>query len=381
MKISKFNGTDMRRVLKTIREEIGPDAVILDTQQVGNGVEVTVAVDHDRRESSYAPQPTAPAPAPAFESEPVILAPGVTDELQTLRRILETQVAQLTWGDFTRRAPLHTEILRELSEIGFTAPLATQVIAQLPPSADLTQSRRHAIAVISQMIPTATETWLTQGACVAFLGPTGAGKTTTLAKLAVRWTLQHGAQDLALVSADTTRMGSHDVLHNLGQMLGASTFRLDDLADFGRLLPQLHKYKCVFIDTSGLSVKDPLLDAQLHSLTQCLPHIETTLVLAATTQAGAIQQTLLHYAKVRPRSCILTKLDEATSIGGILSNLIQHDLPITYTSEGQRIPEDLRPARALELVTQAVQLARGSGATADEDLLCRRFGEVAHALA
>jgi flagellar biosynthesis protein FlhF len=87
------------------------------------------------------------------------------------------------------------------------------------------------------------------------------------------------------------------------------------------------------------------------------------------------------FACARPASCVLTKVDEATSLGGALSTLIDARLPISYLSEGQRVPEDLRPARALELITSAVQLAKSNGAAADEDLLKRRFGEVAHALA
>jgi flagellar biosynthesis protein FlhF len=109
--------------------------------------------------------------------------------------------------------------------------------------------------------------------------------------------------------------------------------------------------------------------------------VQTTLVLAASTQAGAIAQAVTRFAPAGPTSCVLTKVDEAASLGGALSVLMRARLPISYVSEGQRVPEDLRPARTLELVSSAVQLAQTSGAVADEDLLKRRFGEVAHAIA
>ena len=83
----------------------------------------------------------------------------------------------------------------------------------------------------------------------------------------------------------------------------------------------------------------------------------------------------------RSTSCVLTKVDEAVTLGGMLSVLIRARLPIAYVSDGQRVPEDLRPARAEELIATAVQLAQTNGAAADEDLLKRRFGDVAHALA
>jgi flagellar biosynthesis protein FlhF len=107
--------------------------------------------------------------------------------------------------------------------------------------------------------------------------------------------------------------------------------------------------------------------------------METALVLGASTQAGSLEETVKRFASANPASCVLTKLDEAASLGGALSALIRARLPVSYVSEGQRVPEDLRPARSLELVSAAVRLAKASGATADEDLLRRRFGKTANA--
>ena len=88
------------------------------------------------------------------------------------------------------------------------------------------------------------------------------------------------------------------------------------------------------------------------------PQLETALVLSASTQAGAIEETVARFANANPASCLLTKVDEAASLGGVLSVLTRAKLPISYVCEGQRVPEDLRPARALELVSSAVQLAQ-----------------------
>ena len=123
------------------------------------------------------------------------------------------------------------------------------------------------------------------------------------------------------------------------------------------------------------------LGQRLLQLSRAGAELQSTLVLAASTQAGAIDETVRRFAPARPTSCVLTKVDEAVTLGGLLSVLIRTRLPITYISDGQRVPEDLRPARAEELVAAAVQLAQTNGAAADEDLLKRRFGEVAHALA
>jgi flagellar biosynthesis protein FlhF len=92
-----------------------------------------------------------------------------------------------------------------------------------------------------------------------------------------------------------------------------------------------------------------------------------------------IEEAVHRYRPANPGSCLLTKLDEAASLGGALSVLIRARLPLSYTSDGQRVPEDMRPARSLELVSHAVRLAKASGAAADEDLLRRRFGRLSNA--
>jgi flagellar biosynthesis protein FlhF len=410
MKISKYIGTDMRQALRIVREQLGVDAVILSSRRVDAGVEVTAAIDYDesRVETTPAAPPAAEAPfasgefaqvaaavsmqanrvvAPQTVSNEVATAPtaAVTDamseELKTLRRILETQVAQLAWNDLTRRAPIHTEVLRELTQIGLTQEYAAHVVAQLPPSTNLTHARRLAIATVSQEVPVTGDRWLENGGCVALIGPTGVGKTTTLTKLAVRWVLRHGPRELALISADAARIGAHETIRALGQMLGAPVHAVDSLAEVPELLTRLGKYRLILIDTPGTSQRDTQLPTRLAELATVGSQLETALVISASTQAGAIEEIVARYAPAKPSCCVLTKVDEAASLGGVISVLTRAKLPISYLSEGQRVPEDLRPARALELVTSAVQLAQTSGAAADEDLLRRRFGDVAYGIA
>ncbi len=147
------------------------------------------------------------------------------------------------------------------------------------------------------------------------------------------------------------------------------------------VLDHLADKRMVLIDTAGLSPRDPRLEQELKLLAAASKRMETTLVLSASAQAGAIEEAVTRFAPAKPTTCMLTKLDEATSLGGAISTLIRARLPVTYVSEGQRVPEDLAPARAHQLIARAVDLSRKSGASADEDLLRRRFGTVAHAIA
>jgi flagellar biosynthesis protein FlhF len=420
MKITRHTAPDMRQALRAVRDQLGPDAVILTSRRTPTGVEVTAAMDFDAEASIAAATPVAtpteratsashalsapaagPAPLGAFAStavaggglastpEPASVrvearasaSDPMSEELKTLRRMLESQLAQLAWNDLARRAPVHTEILRELTEIGVAQGVAAEVVAHLPADVELTHARRLAIAMLAQRLLVTGDRWLEDGGTVALVGPTGVGKTTTLAKLAVRWVLRHGARDLALVAADVVRIAAQDQVQTLGQLLGAQVYTVDEFAELPELLARLGRYRFVLIDTPGSSQRDVQLAGRLALLNGADREIETALVLAASTQAGALAEAVSRFAPARPASCVLTKVDEATSLGGVLSTVIDARLPISYMSEGQRVPEDLRPARALELVTSAVQLAKSNGAAADEDLLKRRFGEVAHALA
>jgi flagellar biosynthesis protein FlhF len=306
---------------------------------------------------------------------------ALSAELKAMRRILETQLAQLAWNDLTRRAPVHTEILTDLTEVGLSQALAGQIVAQLPSGTDLIKARRLSIALLSQRINVTGDRWLDKGGKVALIGPTGVGKTTALAKLAVRWVLRHGTRSVALISADGVRIGAHDQMQALGQMIDVPVYIVDNLNEIPGVLEELSQQRLVLIDTPGMSQRDAQLATRLEQLATAGHGLETALVLSASTQAGAIEETVKRYAIAKPQSALLTKVDEAASLGGILSVLAEAAMPISYVSEGQRVPEDLRPARALELVSRAVQLAKATGAAADEDLLRRRYGEVAHALA
>ena len=390
MKIVRHTAPDMRQALRAIREQLGEDAVILSSRRGPQGVEVTAAVDFDaaRLDSTAEPAELRVTAAPAFTNTaaPAFATPpgdatteAMGNELKTLRRMLETQLAQLAWNERSRRNPVHVELLRELSEIGVARDLADHLVGQLPAGVDLTQGRRFTVAGLSQYLLVTGDRWLDSGGRIAFIGATGVGKTTVLAKLAVRWILRHGPKELAIVASDTVRIGAQDQMHALGQLLGVPVHVPERFEALPQLLSRLNQHRLVLIDTPGASVREAQFEARLAVLGSCAPLLEPALVLAASTQAGALEETIQRCAALKPASCLLTKMDEAASLGGAISALIRARLPVSYVSDGQRVPEDLRPARALELVTQAVRLAKSSGAAADEDLLRRRFGKLAHA--
>jgi len=396
MKIKHYRAADMRTALRQVREAQGPDAVILSSRRITGGVEVVAAVDYDVDvEVPFTPEPARVAAEPTAgdyatlakkfitqdRSEVNDLQADVNEELRTLRRMLETQLATLAWNDLSRRAPIQTELLRQLTVLGLAHDLAGELVSQLPQRIELAEAHRFALAMLARRIETAPERWMESGGVVAMVGPTGVGKTTLIAKLAARWVLRHGPRDLALVSTDCIRIGAQEQIHTLGRLLGAPAYSIDGAADLAELLDQLGERRLVLVDSAGLSQRDPRLANELTTLAKASDRVETSLVLSAASQAGAIEEALEKFAPAQPMTCNVTKLDEATSLGGTMSALIRAKLPLAYLSDGQQVPEDLCPARSHQLIARAVDLSKKAGANADEDLLQRRFGAVAHALA
>lgn len=421
----------MRQALRLVRDAQGPDAVILSSRRVNGGVEVVAAVDYDtdggvdtygrEDDGRIAAQAAAPVRPSTHQAERAALTSGfafeerapqskrpqadttdyaalaqrlagarmelpesssdVNEELRTLRRMLETQLATLAWNDLSRRAPVQTELLKQLTVLGLAHDLAAELVAQLPARLELSEANRLALAMISRKIEVSEERWLEGGGFVAMVGPTGVGKTTLIAKLAARWVLRHGTRDIALISTDSMRIGAQEQIHTLGRLLGVPAYAIDGPGELAQLLDHLDDKRLVLIDTAGYGQRDQRLVEELAILAASNTRLETCLVLSAASQAGAIEEAVERFALAQPKTCVLTKLDEATSLGGSLSMLIRSRLPLAYVSDGQRVPEDISPARAHQLVARAVELSRKAGANADEDLLQRRFGGVAHALA
>jgi len=393
MNIKTYHAKDMRTALRRVREEQGPEAVILSTNHLGDGVEVTVALDDDLA----MPLPVAaPAATPAPSEFASLLAtaaaavappaaspqdPRVGDELRSMRHLLEWQLSQLAWNDLTRRAPAVAELLKELTSMGLAAPLAADLLGELPDGIALDDAQRRVLAHLARRLTVTGDELLDNGGRVAFVGPTGVGKTTGIAKLAARWVMRHGARDIALVSLDDQRFGAHEQLRVLGRLLGVECYALEDAAALPQLLTRLGGCRLVLIDTAGISPRDAAVDARAAALCAVTDSIgaQIWMTLSAGAQAGVLEEAVQRFAAFRPAAVLLTKLDEATSLGGALSALATAKLPVSYVAEGPRIPEDLAPARAHQLVARAVYLAQSNDATAGDELLARKFGKVAHA--
>jgi len=166
--------------------------------------------------------------------------------------------------------------------------------------------------------------------------------------------LQYGAQNVALVSLDSFRIGAQEQLKTLGRILNVSVTQVDPGQSLTQALAPLARKRVVLIDTAGLPASDPALRLQLESLRGV--KARNYLVLAATSQAQVLKAAYHGYKRCGLVGCIVTKVDEAVNLGEVLGLAISQQLPVAYLADGPRIPEDLHRPRSHQLVSRAVSL-------------------------
>lgn len=313
MHLKRFRSNNVRDALRAVKDELGPDALVLSTAMVQargwrglmgmREVEITAALDRDmsagRREESRNRQ--APAQADTITAQ--LLASG-------LDRQLADEVAA-TIPENSRRVATPAR-LRDA--------LATRLAGLAAPVDDFARAE-------------------------VFIGPPGAGKTTTIAKIAAQERAR-GGQRLGLVAADGFRIGAVEQLQTYAEILDApfrvarSVEELDDALE-DALSPR--QRVPVLIDTAGRSPADRACK-DLFRLVARNPNVRTHLVLPAATSVSSARRILDGYADARPSRLVLTKIDEADSLSPLVSLLHEWQLPISYLGTGQRVPEDLNRA-------------------------------------
>ncbi|MDP2325975.1 MAG: flagellar biosynthesis protein FlhF [Gammaproteobacteria bacterium] len=410
MKIRRFNGTDMRDAMRQVREALGADAVILETSRNAAGVEISAAIDNgssdpvtttsDRGHTTrfqaeaddgpviridqggvpnggwYQP-PRAPNAATASELD------EMREEMRSIRSLLEAQLGRLLWDEQSRQSPATATLLRNFTQLGLDPDIARQLATRSATDHPV-GGWTAALRTLVEQLPIAALDIVADGGVYAVIGPTGVGKTTSIAKLAARAALQFGPETVGLVTTDTFRVAAREQLETFGQIMGVSVASATDAQSLSEVLASLTNRRLVLVDTAGMGQRDPQLPEQLARLSAPDVGVSTVLALPANTASGAMQEIVDAFRTAQPVGCILTKTDEATSLGGALSVLIRSALPLAYVANGQRVPEDLHLMRNRQswLAKMAVELMRRDTRAVDADTLARKFSEVAtHAYA
>ena len=296
---------------------------------------------------------------------------GMMNEIRAMRGLMETQLAELSWNATQQREPQKAAVLREMLAAGFSATLARYLIDKMPATKDAADALRWIKTVLARNLTTIAneDDLLNRGGVFALVGPTGVGKTTTTAKLAARCVMRHGPDKLALITTDAYRIGGHEQLRIYGKILGVMVHSVKDEADLRIALKELRNKHTVLIDTIGMSQRDQMVTEQVAMLSESGADVKRLLCLNATSTNETLNEVVRAYQGSGLAGCIMTKLDEAASIGNVLDVVIRQKLNLHYISNGQRVPEDLHLADRAMLVDRAFRNNRNAASQfGDADL-------------
>jgi flagellar biosynthesis protein FlhF len=282
-------------------------------------------------------------------------------EIRSMRGMLEEQLAEIAWSG-QQRQPNKTMVLRELLAAGFSASLSRYLAEKLPAGEKPEASMNWIKSVLARNLNAITNETeiLEKGGVYALVGPTGVGKTTTTAKLAARCVMRHGAGKLALITTDGYRIGAYEQLRIYGKILGVMVHSVKDETDLRIALDELKTKHTILIDTVGVGQRDKMVAEQVAMLSGVGTHVKRLLCLSATSTGETLNEVVRSYIGDGLAGCIMTKLDEAATIGNVLDVVIRRKLNLYYVANGQRVPEDLHVANQHYLVDRAFKLKRES---------------------
>ena len=407
MNVRKFTAPTSREAWHLVREALGPDAVILSNRSVPGGTEILALAGEDmaalaapvveksaisaqtlaalspkqieRAALSFAAtspsmqvkpaaKPVSPA-VPTPQAMPQMAAAPAFDrsefdsmmrEIRSMRGMLETQLAELAWSDHQKKQPAKSSVLREMLAAGFSASLSRYMIERMPAAVTHKQGLEWIKSILSKNLTSIgnENEILEKGGVYALVGPTGVGKTTTTAKLAARCVMRHGPGKLALITTDGYRIGGYEQLRIYGKILGVMVHAVKDEADLRIALNELKGKHTILIDTVGVSQRDRMVAEQIAMLSKTGLPIKKILCMNATSSGETLADVMDVYKRCGLDGCILTKLDEAASIGSALDIIMRERLRLYYVANGQRVPEDIHIANNTFLAHHAFKMAR-----------------------
>jgi flagellar biosynthesis protein FlhF len=369
MRIKSYFAASVQEAIERARQELGIEAMLISSKKTGpeasrlGAYEVVFGVTGET--TAPRPEPRSTTVRPSESSDPV------ARELSDLRKQIENvrrSVSRQTYSPASGlpRSPELTELYELLIGAEFsddTAQELVQAVADRVSGVDLTRpgagNRRHFAPEmltgtlreeIEQSFEIAPELAVTGAGqrIIAFVGPSGAGKTTSLAKVAAKFGLGKRIP-VEIISIDTLRIGGSEQLGAYARIMGVGFQALSGVAALERALEEVRPTtKLVLIDTPGLGRVDTDEATQIQTFLSRNPHIEVQLVLPATLRNSTMTSLLKRFAEFRPTELLFTHFDEVDAPGAVLDPAIRSRLPISFLGTGQQIPDDLvEPSKAL----------------------------------
>lgn len=371
MQIIRIVSDSKKSALEQASEKLGPKGIILSQRLTEEGYEVVAAINS----SDIAPIPSEVAKKDVEEAEMPKQLSNLHEQMSDLKSLLETQNKVHGWSKKYTSDPEELALLKHLLKQGFPINLVKETLNDIKQAREPFTEEVAEGMILNQVI---TAPWNLQnnGGWLMLIGPTGVGKTTTLAKIAYHYVLEHSAEDVAVISTDNYRVGAIEQLRIYMKTLGVDYYVSKNSKQIEELVFQLAERKIVLVDTAGMSQKDIELVRQVKMLSEKIKEVKTLLTVSAASQRFVIDDTFAALSDIDIHGCILTKTDETSSLGQAIAALIEHEIPLRYISNGQRVPEDLKVARASYLKELMSEMAsRRQNIEYDEDILASVFSQ------
>ncbi|MGZ8157994.1 MAG: flagellar biosynthesis protein FlhF [Methylobacter sp.] len=278
----------------------------------------------------------------------------MSKELKSLRSAMDSKLSNVSWAAASQTNPVRADLLQRLAGMSISRKLSVKIANRFANHTDPELVFNQAQELLAKVLPVADDDLLQHGGIAALVGPTGVGKTTTIAKLAAKFILKHGPRQVALITTDNYRIGAHEQLNTYGRILGIPVRVASSAAELCNLINGFADKRLILIDTAGMSQRDMKLVEQINTLQQSGQAIKSYLVMSAATEYKAMNEIIKAFQVFEPQASILTKLDEAATIGSAISSIIEHNLPLSFIADGQQVPEDMHSPCARTLIAQCV---------------------------
>jgi flagellar biosynthesis protein FlhF len=396
MTMKKFLAKTTRQALMQVKEELGEDATIISNRSINGWTEIlarsesitlpgsklldsTIMSEQQAEKAlqakrvqetvdllngksipkTIAPRASSSVEVMAIQEQPVEIInhpqiQGMLKEMREMRNQFQAQLETLS-NSTLEFSPNKRDLMSQFLSAGFNLDLAKRVISKLPSDFSAKEAKPWAMNLLAknmQVLENEAEI-MNQHGIYALLGPTGVGKTTTIAKIASRFVLKHGNQDIALISTDTYRIGGHEQLRIYGKILGVEVFAAKDAQELKQTLEKLQDKKLILIDMAGLSQKDKMVNSQLDMLCEASHDIKKIICLNASGTLDTLNNVSKAFASRGLDGCIITKADEAIGLGGVINVILQNKLKVLYLTNGQRVPEDITLVDKIALIEDA----------------------------